>query len=341
MARLLVRCLEQAGHKVSVISELRAYLNDADDKRGWAALQTDASRECERITALWTTQGPADIWFCYHPYYKSPDLIGPELSKRFGTSYVTCEASYSSRRNIGIWADMQARALSAVNNATVNLCMTERDRRGLLAAAPQANLVRFPPFIEIDVFAANPTPLAGHMVCAAMMRKGDKFESYKMLAATLSLLPDNEDWNLSVAGDGPVRDDIHALFAEIPASRISWLGQLDRSQIASLFAKGAVYVWPGCGEAYGLAYLEAQAAGLPIVAQAVAGVPEVVVDGVTGILTRAGDNAAFAKALMRLLNDAALQQQMGQAARRQVLAHHSLNGAAQKLNQILQDAVGE
>lgn len=341
MARLLVRCMEQAGHKVSVISELRAYLNDADDTQGWAALQTNASHESERITGQWAKNGPADLWFCYHPYYKSPDLIGPMLAKRFGISYVTCEASYSSRRNIGIWADMQAHALSAINQAGINLCMTKRDRLGLLAAAPQANLVRFPPFIETDVFDTIPTPVAGHMVCAAMMRKGDKFESYKMLAAALSLLPENRDWHLSVAGDGPVRADVHALFAEIPLHRVTWLGQLDRSQIASLFATGAVYVWPGCGEAYGLAYLEAQAAGLPVLAQAVAGVPEVVVNGVTGILTHAHDNADFAKAIVQLLSDVALQRQMGQAARRHVLAHHSLNGAALKLNQILQNAVAE
>jgi glycosyltransferase involved in cell wall biosynthesis len=340
MARLLVRCLEQAGHRVTVISELRTYLSSSDDVPGWAALQNAASRERDRITHLWAEHGPADIWFCYHPYYKSPDLIGPDLTTQFGIPYVTCEASYSARRNIGIWVDMQARALSAVKHAAVNLCITERDRLGLLDAAPDAKLVRFPPFLENKLFDAKPAPLAGHLVCAAMMRNGDKFESYKRLAATLALLPHDQDWHLSVAGDGPIKQDVHALFAAFQPSRITWLGQLDRPQIASLFATGAVYVWPGCGEAYGLAYLEAQAAGLPVVAQAVAGVPEVVIDGVTGILTATGDDAASAAAIMRLLDDTVLQRRMGQAARSHVVANHSFDWAVQKLNNILQDVVG-
>lgn len=340
MARLLVQCLEEAGHQVTVISELRAFLNDSNDAPGWAALQTSAAKELERITHLWATHGRADVWFCYHSYYKAPDLIGPDLTTQFGIPYVTCETSYSSRRNIGIWADMQARALSAVNHAALNLCLTERDRLGLLAAAPDAKLVRFPPFIESKPFDAKPAPRAGHLVCAAMMRKGDKFESYERLAATLSLLPHDRDWHLSVAGDGPIKREVHALFADFPPSRITWLGQLDRAQIASLFATGEVYVWPGCGEAYGLAYLEAQAAGLPVVAQAVAGVPEVVVDGVTGILTATGDDAASAAAIMRLLDDAVLQRRMGQAARSHVVANHSFDGAVQKLNDLLQDVMG-
>lgn len=340
MARLLVRCLEEAGHQVTVISELRAYLNDSNNALGWGALQTSAAKEVERITQLWAANGRADVWFCYHPYYKSPDLIGPDLTTQFGVPYVTCEASYSARRNVGIWVEMQAHALSAVNHAALNLCMTERDRLGLLDAAPDAKLLRFPPFIESKPFDEKPAPREGHLVCAAMMRKGDKFESYERLAATLSLLPHDRDWHLSVAGDGPIKQEVRALFAAIPAARITWLGQLNRTQIASLFATGAVYAWPGCGEAYGLAYLEAQAAGLPVVAQAVAGVPEVVVDGVTGILTATGDDAASAAAIMRLLDDAILQRRMGQAARSHVVANHSFDGAVQNLNNLLQDVAG-
>ena len=53
----------------------------------------------------------------------------------------------------------------------------------------------------------------------------------------------------------------------------------------SIYGNGALYAWPGYGEAYGLAYLEAQAAGLPVVAQDMDGVPGVVRNGETAILT--------------------------------------------------------
>ena len=59
--------------------------------------------------------------------------------------------------------------------------------------------------------------------------------------------------------------------------------------------QGGTYVWPGTGEAYGIAYMEAQAAGLPVVAQKTAGVPEVVKDGVTGYVDGGWRYRAYAR----------------------------------------------
>lgn len=336
MARILMRCLEGAGHVANVASDLRAYVGSADDAAGWARVQDAAAAERDRIAALWDATSPPDLWFCYHPYYKAPDLIGPLLAAHYRIPYITCEASYSHRRNSGVWADMQAHALAAVMDAGLNLCVTRRDMVGLRGAAPQARLARFPPFIATDAFLATPVPRVGHIVCVAMMRAGDKFDSYRRLAATLALLPSGLDWHLSVAGDGPMRAEVRALFAALPARRLTWLGQIDPPKVAALLAASAVYVWPGCGEAYGLAYLEAQAAGVPVVAQAIAGVPEVVADGVTGFLTPAGDDAAAAQAIARILTDAALQRRMGQAARAHVAARHAFADAVPRLNMLLQ-----
>ena len=107
-----------------------------------------------------------------------------------------------------------------------------------------------------------------------------------------------------------------------------------------MLATGAVYVWPGCGEAYGLAYLEAQAAGLPVVAMAVAGVPEVVTDGVTGILVADGDAAGIATAITRLLGNEGLRRHMSRAARAQVQAKHTMQGAVLRLDALLQGVMG-
>jgi glycosyltransferase involved in cell wall biosynthesis len=333
MARMLVACLARAGHRVTVVSDLRAYVGDPGDVAAWARVRDAAAGECNRIAGEWTA-GQPDMWFCYHPYYKSPDLIGPPLAARFGLPYVTCEASYSARRNLGVWVEMQAHALAAVKGAALNLCLTARDRAGLQAAAPGARLERFAPFIAVDGFGAAPAPLPGHLVCVAMMRAGDKFDSYRRLAAWVALLPQGLDWHLTVAGDGPMRAEVQALFRDV-AGRITWAGAVEAAGVAALLVQGAVYVWPGCGEAYGLAYLEAQAAGVPVVAQAVAGVPEVVVDGVTGMLVPGGDDRAAADAIARLLRDAALQRRMGQAARAHVAAHHAMPGAAARLDSLL------
>lgn len=339
MSQLLVASLQAAGHQVEVISELRAFLGDAQDHAGWARLQAAAGAEAARIADRWARTGAPDVWLCYHPYYKAPDLMGPDLSRRFGLAYVTVEASYSRRRNIGIWAEMQALVRAAVAGARLNLCVTARDAQGLAEELPQARMARFPAFIETAAFACAAQPAPGHLVTVAMMRPGDKAQSYERLAAWTALLPAKLDWHLSVIGDGPFCPQVRAMFAHLPPGRVHWLGQQDRPRIAAVLATATAYVWPGCGEAYGLAYLEAQAAGVPVVAQAVAGVPEVVADGITGFLTAEGDDAAAAAAITRLVTDAGVQRRMGQAARARVLRDHSLAGASARLDHLLQEAL--
>ena len=338
MAQLLMRCLEQSGHQVDLASYLRAYLNDPQDKADWAKLRAHADDESARISTLWADQ-PPDLWLCYHPYYKAPDLIGPRLAHHFALPYVTVEASLSARRDVGIWAEMQASVTAAVRQASLNLCLTTRDMEGLIEAAPNAHVSRFPPFIETDAFSAPATPQLGHMVTVAMMRAGDKTDSYRRLAATLALLPLQLNWHLTVVGDGPQRAEVQAMFALLPSDRLTWLGQQSRPEIAATLARASAYIWPGCGEAYGLAYLEAQAAGVPVIAQRTAGVPEVVADGESGFLTEPGNDAAAAAATLRLLTNPSLQHRMGQDARLRVLRDHSITGAAQRLNTLLQTIV--
>jgi glycosyltransferase involved in cell wall biosynthesis len=171
-----------------------------------------------------------------------------------------------------------------------------------------------------------------------MMRKGDKFDSYRMLAQALDLLTDL-DWRWSVVGDGDMREDVHALFAHLPQHRIEWLGALPPEDVAGVLTQGGIYVWPGFAEAYGLAYLEAQAAGLPVVAQAAAGVPDVVRDKEAGLLTRPGDIEGFAAAIRSLIENPELRNRMAGAARRIVFESHSLTAAAGILSSSLAESV--
>jgi glycosyltransferase involved in cell wall biosynthesis len=334
MARQLISALRAAGHEVAVASSLRAYVGQPDDAAGLEAVEHAAAAERVRLAEEWAAGRP-DLWFCYHNYYKSPDLIGPALCARFGVPYVTVEASYSARRNVGVWAKMQDQSLRGAQAAAVNLCLTERDEKGLRAVDASLRLARLAPFIE--PISADPRPEAMHLVTVAMMRPGDKVDSYRALAAALAQV--DLPWRLTVAGDGPAANEVRSLFAGMPG-RVSWLGRLEPAEVQTLLARGAVHVWPGCGEAYGLAYLEAQAAGLPVVAFATAGVPEVVEDGVTGLLVPDGDVAALAVAIRRLLADEALRARMGAAARERVWRRHSLAAASARLDQVLRGVVG-
>ena len=338
MARLLMKAMTMGGHEVFVASELRSFLKQPDDPAR-TSLAEQATREIETIAQRWRQEGPPDLWFCYHPYYKAPDLLGPELAGRFDIPYITAEASYSPKRNGMGWQVVQDSLLAAVNQAAVNICFTARDRDGLMRASPALRWAMLPPFIDAGAFLTNtPRPEPTRLITVAMMRAGDKLNSYRALSEALALLPQHLDWVLDIIGNGPERGSVEAMFSGFPDRRLVWHGQKTANEIAALLSKASLYVWPGHGEAYGLAYLEAQAAGLPVVAEKVAGVPEVVKSGATGLLTPENDRAAYAEAIKTLLGDDGQREELAQAARLFVANERSLENAAAKLNHILLQA---
>ena len=109
--------------------ELRSYAASSDAGAHDEADEGRRQRKSRACRCEWSNGRAPDLWFCYHPYYKAPDLIGPALSRQFGLAYVTAEASYSARRNIGAWADSQALVADAVRQAAVNICFTAEGPR--------------------------------------------------------------------------------------------------------------------------------------------------------------------------------------------------------------------
>jgi glycosyltransferase involved in cell wall biosynthesis len=172
------------------------------------------------------------------------------------------------------------------------------------------------------------------LLAVAMMRDGDKLASYRLLADALARL-DDLDWALTVVGDGPARREIEPLFG----ARARFLGVVPEARLPAVYAAADIYVWPAVREAYGMALLEAQAAGVPAVAGAVGGVPDILRDGETGLLARDGDAEDFAAKLRRLLTDPARRTALGARAREVVLAEHSLTSAAATLDGVLRALV--
>ncbi|HTN96312.1 MAG TPA: glycosyltransferase family 4 protein, partial [Nordella sp.] len=299
MARLLMRALQLAGFEVSVASELRAFTPDPDPQ-AFAPVMAAGKAEKARLREAWRNGPKPNLWFTYHIYYKAPDLLGPDLARHLDIPYVTAEASYAPKRDRQGWADRQALIRDAIGLARLNLCFTERDRAGLEKAVPGARFAALAPFIDTQAYADGfATAPPGRLMTVAMMRKGDKFASFTMLAQALENLLDLP-WRLTVIGDGPARAETVALFAGIPSERLDWRGEIAPAAVPEALRQGGIYAWPGTGEAYGIAYLEAQAAGLPVVAQSTAGVPAVVRHDETGILTPEGNVESYAAAIRAL-----------------------------------------
>jgi starch synthase len=150
-----------------------------------------------------------------------------------------------------------------------------------------------------------------------------------------ALLP-NEVQLVCAADTAEIGAEISARAAALRASRegVHWIeSMLPRHQVVQLLSHSTVFVCPSVYEPFGLVNLEAMACGLPVVATAVGGIPEIVVDGVTGYLVPLpaggeGLGEALSHRVKEILGDPARASAMGRAGRRRVLDHFTWGAIA-------------
>ena len=354
MARALMAALELSGHDVFLASHWRSY--DSGNPARQARIRELGLRLAERLASRFQAAGGPDLWFTYHLYHKAPDWLGPAVCGRLGIPYAVAEASFAPKQEHGAWALGHRAVGEAIAmagrvfqpNPGDNACI-----RPLLGSPER--LVPLKPFLDTAPFgldressraavaaALGLDPSEPLLLAVAMMRKDQKLRSYEVLAAALRSISDLS-WRLAVAGEGPAEAEVRAAFAPLQ-DRVSWIGMLARAELIRLYRAADLFVWPAVKEAWGMALLEAQAAGLPVVAGRSAGVATIVADGESGLLCHEGDPEAFAAALRLLLLRGDLRAAMGQAAAERVAREHDIRVAAALLDwefrQLLVSSVG-
>ena len=127
---------------------------------------------------------------------------------------------------------------------------------------------------------------------------------------------------LVLVGDGAWRERIEVLVAtRLPAERVHAEGFVEHDEVPAVLASLDVLALPSAYEEMGSVLVEAMAAGVPVVASRVGGIPDVVADGETGLLVPPGDVPAFAAALRRLVADPDLRAGLGRNARERSAAY--------------------
>ncbi len=141
-----------------------------------------------------------------------------------------------------------------------------------------------------------------------------------------------------IVGEGPDRAALEQQVAEAGlADRVAFLGGQTRAEIARLLGSSDVLVAPsvptrgGKREGIPVVLMEAMSAGLPVVASALSGIPELVIDGSSGLTVPPGDSPAIAAALRRLYDDPDLRARLGVAARARVVAEFDVDANAGRL----------
>lgn len=207
------------------------------------------------------------------------------------------------------WVDRLVEPLT-----TMTICVSEREREAGLAAGTCSSerTVVIPNAVDVaGAPRARPLERERPLILAVGRLKAPK--DFPTLIRALSDLPP-DSFQAMIVGDGPDRPGLEE---EIQALGLSGRVRLagERHDVPQLLAAADVFVLSSTSEGLPVSVLEAMAAGLPVIASRVGGVPEQVSDDETGLLVEPGDPNELAAALNRLTADASLRRRLGAAGR--------------------------
>ena len=160
-----------------------------------------------------------------------------------------------------------------------------------------------------------------------------------VLIAALAQLP---DVTLDIVGDGPSREALAERAAALGlADRVVFHGYMDETGVRDRLAAADVFVLTSFAEGVPVVLMEALAAGVPAVATRIAGIPELIDDGVTGLLVPPAEPTATADAVRRLLDDPELRNRIAAAGREKVEREFNLETESERLANLMTTALSE
>jgi glycosyltransferase involved in cell wall biosynthesis len=153
------------------------------------------------------------------------------------------------------------------------------------------------------------------------------------------------DFTCEIIGDGPLRDDLQARIDALKLSpRVKLLGSLsqgaviEKLRVADIFALASVTDRQGASDVFPTVIIEGMAVARPVVSTRLAGIPELVAHGETGLLVAPGDTSALAQALEELIRDPGLRSRYGRAGRARIEQHFRIEHTVAPLLQRFETA---
>lgn len=192
-------------------------------------------------------------------------------------------------------------------------------------------IVRVYNFVEMPDVAAHERDTDTLVFLGRLSEEKGFFDLLHALVRVKQAVPEVQ---LLCGGTGDLQKVVQTLRQLQIEKHVTLLGWVDDEQRARLLQQGAVFVLPSHAEGVPMGVLEAMAAGLPVVATRVGGVPEMIDHGVEGLLVDRGDVEGLVQALRDLLLDAKLRRAMGAAARDRVLRQFTAQAALPPLEQM-------
>jgi glycosyltransferase involved in cell wall biosynthesis len=196
----------------------------------------------------------------------------------------------------------------------------------------RANSMVVPFGVDLDRFRPSDRPSNGTTLRIGFVKWLEPKYGADVLLEALARLDLGRPVSATVVGDGRLSEVLRRRAAELKIeTSVNFTGRLPHSAIPALLRDLDLLVQPSRSEEFGVSAAEACAAGLPVVSTRVGGVPEVIEDGVTGLLVEPDDPGALAAAIRRLASDGALRRRMGDAGRARMKALYSWEHSLERM----------
>lgn len=225
--------------------------------------------------------------------------------------------------------------------------ISDYNRRFLMAAgtpAEKITVVRCG--LDFREFAVNSTrkPRPGMIVSIGRL---DPIKGFSYLIEASRILAERgTSFSCNIIGDGPLRVHLARQIRSCGLSeRVRLLGALSQTQVREVLSRAEIFVLPsvqtedGNQDGIPVALMEAMALGLPVISTAVSGIPELVGDGMSGLLTPPRNAVALADAMTQLLKDATLRERLSREGHARVQAQHDVAFSAARMHEVFSEVL--
>lgn len=284
---------------------------------------------------------------CWVSHGISPDArdpVGPLVCRELGIPYVLVEPIL----NDGSAAEQLRSTLEAASIIVSTNSAVVQELRNLVGDS--VRLVHLPPFLDLVPYIGSRRIRDRHRaamgsrlrfdVNATWLIAGGPYsepglEAYRFLARSLSRIV-NMDWSLAIVGEGSGRDELVKLFCGFPPGRVNILEGLADDERIALLVSGDLYLWPTLGFVGANSLMEAQAAGMPVIACKGTASVDRVLDNVCGKLAAADNPESFANWISFLLRNRKFLTTYTEQVKDEI-DKHGIREAGRELTRVLEE----
>jgi colanic acid/amylovoran biosynthesis glycosyltransferase len=321
------RCLKHAGLWSALLCWLRDLRRDATANRG---------RRFAQALVL-AAELPGEVGHLHVHFLHTPGSVGRYAARILGLTY-SLSAHAKDIWTTAVWEKRQK-----LLDARWTVTCTRHNLRHLREIAPEADVELVHHGLDLARLSERQASHRNRSIILCVARAIEK-KGLDTLLKALALLPPDLEWHFEHIGGGALVESLRSRAECLGLTeRVHWLGPQPRDAVLAAYRRARLFCLPSRiaadGDRDGLpnVLMEAMSQGLPVVSTSISAIPEIVEDGVTGVLVPPDDANALAAAIERLLREPAWAETLAEAARLRIKREFSMEQGIDRIAARLHD----